>query len=65
MTKFFSIQNVSKNNAPINVHLTFDLPTTKLHIFLKKREDNQTKLIHIRTNKKIEITINLNNDLND
>jgi hypothetical protein len=35
--ELFSIQNVGKNNAPINVHLTFNLPTTKLNIIIEKK----------------------------
>jgi hypothetical protein len=45
------------------LHSTYQQPSYIL--LLKKREENQTKLVHIRTNKKIEITTNLNNAFND
>jgi hypothetical protein len=45
------------------LHSTYQKPSYIL--LLEKKEENQTKLVHIRTNKKIEITTNLNNDLND
>jgi hypothetical protein len=50
--------DVSKNNTPIqpnNNQITY--------YFSKKKEQIQTKLSHIKTNKKIGIITNLNNDV--